>query len=144
MFLAQNAVDAVFPRVSSPLLLITVLFYALSGGAFFGFLAGGWAGFLLELFGLGPLGGQMILLGAAGTLGGLLSRKLFRDSLWTQTLVAPVFFYLVTLSNLWLMRATVRNEPAGFSLLGEAFLPFELLVTAIMAPLIFRFLKLFS
>ena len=56
LFLAQNAAHVLFSGEFFPLVLVAVIYYALLEGVSFGFLAGCFAGFLLDLFGIGQIG----------------------------------------------------------------------------------------
>ncbi|MBI3252090.1 MAG: hypothetical protein HYZ52_02065 [Candidatus Omnitrophica bacterium] len=137
LFLIQNAAGFIFFGQDLPLVLLGVLFYALSRGPVFGLALGGAAGGLLEVFGVGRIGYESAIFGGIGFLAGLAAQKVFRDSLWTQILLPVIALYLVTFFNL-------GNHAFGLSLVREAFLPRDLLITAILSPFVFQILKRFS
>lgn len=108
-------------------MICAVIFYALSEGAGFGLTAGLWAGFLLEVFVAGKFGLQMALWGTAGVSAGLLSSKIFPDSL-------PAQFFLPLLAQAFLSGMSLHLRGRG------SFAWEELLMTALWAPMLFRLL----
>ena len=140
-FLAQNAAHLVFPGVSVPLVLAAVVFYALLEGVSFGFLAGCFAGFFLDLLGIGRIGQEMAVFGCLGVFSGLVASKIFRESLFTQIVLPAFGSYFVTFSNLAILRLASGEGSVGWGIFWDALVWPQLLLTAALAPFIFRFLK---
>ncbi len=141
LFLIQNTLDTVFACPLPPLLLIGVIFYALTEGPFFGFVIGCAAGFFLDLFGIGRIGTEMVIFGTLGALSGLAAAKIFRESLLTQILLPTLSHFIATFCNLLIFKMMLHEEWALFDLFKEALLNPQLLLTAALSPFIFRFLK---
>ena len=141
LFLIQNTLDTVFACPLPPLLLIGVIFYALTEGPFFGFVIGCAAGFFLDLFGIGRIGTEMVFFGTLGALSGLAAAKIFRESLLTQILLPTLSHFIATFCNLLIFKMMLHEEWALFDLFKEALLNPQLLLTAALSPFIFRFLK---
>ncbi|MGH7198911.1 MAG: rod shape-determining protein MreD [Candidatus Omnitrophota bacterium] len=141
LFLAQNASHVLFSGEFVPLLLIAVVYYALLEGASFGFLSGCFAGFLLDLFGIGRIGTQMAIFGCLGAFSGLVASKIFRDSFFTQVFLPALGSYFTALSNLVIFRMSAGQETLGWGLFWDAAAWPHLILTAVLSPFIFRFLK---
>lgn len=140
IFLLQNAVTFLFPQKAPTLLLITVLFYALSEGPWFGALLGAFAGLLLEVFGLGRMGGEILVLSFAGFLFGQSAGTFFRESIFAQILLPVLAFYLTTFLR-FVLFAVSAGEGVSFSVLRESCLSWDILGVLVVSPLIFFFLK---
>lgn len=140
-FFAQNAAQVLFSAEFVPLVLAAVVYYAMLEGASFGFLAGCFAGFFMDLFGIDRIGSQMVIFGCLGAFSGIVASKIFRDSLLTQLFLPAMGTYFVALSNLALVRASDAEGPGGWALLWHAFNGPHLILTAVLSPFVFRFLK---
>ena len=135
-FFFQNSLAFLLP-FAPPLLLIAVVFYALYEGPGFGAVIGCYAGLFLDVLGTGRLGPHMALYAASGALSGLAASAFFRESLLIRSALPPAFHYLTTLVMLTLFRWGTASERSVFI---EAFLPGQLIVTAVLSPFLFRFL----
>ena len=127
LFFMENTLHILFPDQLFPLVLIAVIFFALQTGIFLSLALGLWAGALLELFKVGPLGFAAIPMAAIGAFSGFMASKIFRESFLAQVVLPPAsvyFFEAVNLKLLW----------------GPTFF-FKLLLTALLSPLVFRILK---
>lgn len=127
LFFLENALHVLFPDQTFPLLLIAVIFFALKRGMIFGALAGAWAGVLLEVFKTGVFGFAAIPLAAIGAASGFMSSKLFRESFLAQIMMPVASFYFFEAVNLGIVWAP--------------FFASQLLLTAVLSPLVFHFLK---
>jgi len=136
LFLAQNSLNYLFYLKAPALVLVGVLFYALSEGPSFGALVGLWAGFLMDLFEMGRPGFWMSTLAATGYFSGVISSTVFQDSLLTQIVLPVGALYSVTFAEAWVLRSQ-SGEGVGFGLLGAAFLPWPLITTAFCSPWLF-------
>ena len=128
-------------------MLVAVVFYALSRGPVFGMALGLWAGFLMDLFGIGRMGPGILIYSMTGAVVGLAYEKLFLESLWTQILL-PVFaqfflrfFYLIILN--------ASSDPSAESfpfilLFRESVCSSSILWAAFWGPVLCRFLKRFG
>lgn len=141
LFLIQNGFDFMLAHSLPPLLVIGIIFYALVEGPLFGLVIGAYAGFFLDLFGIGKIGNEMILFSVLGVLSGLASSKLFRESLLTQLLLPTLGNYFASLMNLVLFKIKIQEAWFDAALLGEAFMPWHLLLTAALSPILFSVLK---
>ena len=141
LFVIQNGFDFMFSHSLPPLLVTGVIFYALVEGPLFGLVIGAYAGFFLDLFGVGRIGNEMILFAVLGVLSGLAASKLFRESLLTQILLPVLGNYYAALMNLVLFKIKIQERWFDAGLFGEAFVPWHLLLTAVLSPLIFSLLK---
>lgn len=141
LFFAQNAFQYVWPAAVCPLLLVGVIFYALTEGPLFGAVIGCFAGFLLDTLGVGKLGGSMTLYSLVGICTGYSSTKIFYDSFFTQILL-PVFFqYAVCLAHLFFARNIPQGEGAGWRILSDAFWVSQPWFTVAASLAVFSFLK---
>lgn len=140
LFLVQNSLNYLFYLKAPALVLIGLLFYALSEGPLFGALLGLWAGFLMDLFGAGRPGFWMGAFAATGYFSGVISSKVFQDGLLTQIALPVGALYCVTFAEAWVLRSQ-SGEGAGFGLAVAAFLPWPLLVTALCSPWLFSYLR---
>jgi len=141
LFLAQNAAQVLFSAEFVPLVLAAVVYYAMLEGASFGFMAGCFAGFFMDLFGIDRIGSQMVIFGCLGAFSGTVASKIFRDSLLTQLFLPALGSYFVALSNLALVRAAGGEGPGGWALIWNAFNGPHLVLTAVLSPFVFRLLK---
>jgi rod shape-determining protein MreD len=140
LFLFQNATHFIFFSEVPALLLTGIIFFALREGPLFGFIIGIWAGFFLDLFGLGGLGVNMFLLGVMGALSGKLASKIFWDSIFAKILLPPLVEYGTHLSALVFFKMRLEEEWLNGRLFWEALSPLNLVLTAVFAPLVFSFL----
>ncbi len=140
-FLTQNIIQLAF-GVSGPwLLLIVVLYYALGEGPIFGMMLGGFAGFLLDLLGVGQMGFWITVLAFSGLVSGFFSSNLFRESPITQVFLPIFFVYLISFVERVFL--SVRFHPWS---LWYAWIPGphfwrEALIVMLASPVIFYFLK---
>ena len=139
-FLAQNALQFIFPCRLPSLLLLTVIFYALFEGPVFGLALGAFAGFFLDLLTANAMGPWVWTLGLTGVASGYSAKKLFRDSLLTQMLLPALGEYLVSLAHLAMAPGP---QPGALALLSQAWSP-VVIETALFSPLFFTFLKKIS
>ncbi len=140
LFLAQNALGAAFPQKTPVFLLVAVLFYALSEGPLFGAALGAFAGLLLEIFGHGRMGAEMLVFSAAGLIFGQTARTFFRESLLSQFLFPVLAFYFVVVSRFAIDQAV---SGAGFDLSTAAavLMPYDVAMVFASAPVVFFFLR---
>ena len=121
LFLVQGAIQSIFPRVVSPFLLIGVIYYALTEGPVFGAVSGCFAGFLLDILGLGKLGGSMTLFSLVGILAGFSSTKIFYDSVFTQMVLPVLSHFVICLAHLFFIKQLPQGETADVGMIKEAF-----------------------
>ena len=140
LFLLQNAIMLVFPQKTPTLLLIAVLFYALSEGPLFGALLGAFAGALLEVFGQGRMGCDLLIFSVTGFIFGRTAGTFFRESLLSQFFFPVLAFYFVSFSRLVLYQI---SSGGGFDLsfFHAALLPWDAAVVFASAPVIFFALR---
>ena len=139
LFLIQETFSDVFWRLHPPLLLIGVIFYAMTEGPIFGAVIGCFAGFLLDILGVGKLGISMAIFALIGALSGFSSAKIFYDSLFTQISLPVLGQFFVCLVNLFFVKA-----PAGPEILKEAFFMSQPWLVVLVSPAVFLFLKKIS
>ena len=139
LFLIQGAFNNVFWRLHPPFLLIGVIFYAMTEGPIFGAVIGCFAGFLLDILGVGKLGVFMVIFALIGTLSGFSSAKIFYDSLFTQISLPFLSQFFVCLVNLYFI-----ESPAGPGIIKEAFFMSQPWFVALVSPAVFLFLKKIS
>ena len=132
-FMFQNAIALVLGHHSLPLVLVVVTYYALGEGPVFGAGLGLFAGFLLDLLGVGKLGLQTGEMGLLGLLSGFFSVNLFRESLLTQTLLPAALTVFLTLVNGAVIRFYFHEDHHFFS--------WDWLWIAGASPFVFNFLK---
>lgn len=140
-FLLQNVLKSLFIDRAPFILLLTVIFYSLAEGRNFGFAAGLFAGFLLDLQGTLPLGSNMLSLGLVGWFCGFFSSKIFRESVLTQIFLP--FFILIFLAFIQAFQFSLYSKE-NFSFLGFWRLvgsPFAWVLTLAISPFFFSFLK---
>ena len=140
IFLAENTLNFFLREATPSLLLVTVLFFSFAEGAAFGAFAGLWAGFLLDLLGLGKPGLFMSAFACVGLASGTVSSKVFQDSLFAEILLPVVCLYGVMLAEAWAI-AHASGEAAGPYLVAEAFRPWKLLSTVLISPWLFARLR---
>ena len=138
-FLLQNAAGFFIIQRTPVLLLLAILYYALSEGAGYGALLGAFAGLLLEVFGQGRLGCEVLVFSAAGYLFGKSGSAFFRESLFSQFLFPLIAFYFMALSRLLLYQ--FFSGSFDFSLVKATFMPYDALVVLASAPVLFFFLR---
>lgn len=141
LFLIQNGLNYIFLQNTPPLLLIGVVYYALTGGPFFGFIVGCYAGIFLELFAIGHLGYQMGVMGFIGGMTGFLSSRIFPDSLFSELTLPALANYSAALLNLLIAKSFFHEETGGLGAFAEAFSWTQLFITAVFSPLVFHWLK---
>jgi cell shape-determining protein MreD len=141
LFLAQNAAQYVFPESTPPLVLIGLLFFALSGGPLYGLALGLFAGIFFEIFGIGKMGLQMAVFGVLGASAGALSSKIFRESLFGEILLPAAANYFAAVANCLILKTLLEADPDLWSALGEAFSWRQLILTLLFSPLIFSALR---
>ncbi len=141
LFVAQSTIHTIFPPVITPLLVIGVIFFALTEGPSFGAVIGCFAGFLLDMLGVGKLGGSMAMLSVTGALAGFFSGQIFYDSFFTQ-IALPLFSqYLICVMNLFLAKSLPHGEGASLEIIKEAFFLSQPWSTALASLAVFSFLK---
>lgn len=141
IFLAENALHFMFPHNAPPLLISGVVFYALLEGSLFGLVIGCYAGFFMDLFGIGKIGYEMALLGSIGCLSGFVASQIFRESALTESGLPVLGAYLAAVFNLFIFKTVVGTDGLTFSIFQEAFAWPQLALMALLSPLVFRFLK---
>ncbi len=141
LFYVQNAAAFLFPVNCPAILLAGVLFFAMHEGPGAGWVFGMAAGFLAELLSTGRFGLHMVLYGAAGFIGGSSSSAIFRDGIFSKSLLPAVLDYGMTLAGLAFSQAVLQYRAPDIGLIAEAFMPGRLFMTALFSPFIFRFLR---
>ena len=126
--------------MSPPLVLIGVIFFACLDGARFGFFLGVFAGIFFEIYGVGPLGRQMLVMGLIGAGAGALTTVVFFENFLIRTVMPAAAFYFASLLNLMFVKTAIR-EPLTLGLFGEAFFWNGLLVTVFVSWLQFAVLE---
>ena len=76
----------------------------------FGFLIGLYAGFFMDIFGVGKLGLQMSFFGSLGLLSGYAKSKVFSESLLTAILFPALAYYLLVCLNFMTTRIFFEEE----------------------------------
>lgn len=94
LFLLENALRTAWAQSAPQVLLIGVAFFALRNGPVFGLGMGVLAGILMEASGTGKMGGFLLLGSLVGGACGILSSKLFADSLAIRFFL-PVLIYVL-------------------------------------------------
>ena len=140
LFLLQNASSIIFSQKPPSFVLIGVIFYALKEGPNFGFVIGCVSGLLLEIFGVGQLGFEVLILGLVGYGSGFVALKIFGDSLLTEIILPALAAYVTIFFNLLIIKISFR-ESLSLGLFVEAFLFQSILLTAFLSPLVFFGLK---
>ena len=138
VFLVQNALNFAFPQRTPALLLCAVLFYAFSEGPVFGMLLGAYAGLLLEIFGTGRFGYEILVFAATGFLFGRGTKTFFRESFFLSFLVPVLAFYFMTVLRLLIFHL---SSGEGFPSADELWFPWETLTVFAVCPVVFFFLK---
>ena len=141
LFLAQEMFGFIFPRGVPPLTLIGVLFYALIEGPVFGAVIGCFAGFLMDILGVEKLGGSMAILSSLGVLAAFSASKIFYDSFFTQVFLPPLGNYLLCFFSLLFFKNFPQAEGFSFDLFKESFFLSQPLLTVVVSPAVFLFLK---
>ena len=98
------------------------------------------AGALLEIFGQGALGGDMIRLAAIGLLSGFFASKIFQDGAMTEILFPVVATYCVALAEIVTGQLSI-GAPFEGAWLGLAFRPWMMAGTVLASPLVFSFIQ---
>lgn len=140
LMLFQNALHFIFPAEIFPFLLIAVIFYAMSEGPGFGFAIGCFAGLFLDILAVGKIGPQTLAFGVAGLAAGGAASTLFRDSLWTQ------FLFPAVVSGAWILFSrlyyqSIYSVPSESAVWPSGAEWRSLVMTLMLAPFLFRFLK---
>ena len=136
LFLMQNFIDYLFPGNAPALLLTGVVYYSLKEGWRTGLWLGLFAGFFTEIFGQGPLGFYMAQFAAVGVLSGLLSSKLFGDSLLTEIFLPAVAVYFSALAEV-VYRLIMTGSSGSWRCFALAFQIGAIAGTALFSPLLF-------
>lgn len=140
LFFLEISVQNILLDQAPALVIIGIVFFALTDGPVAGFALGAWAGFLFDLLGTGKLGYEMALFAAIGAGCGYLSNVLFRDGFWTQMLLPAGLNIIVQLFNLiWFRRLSGR--PINLFVLKEAWDISSLFLTVFASPVVFFLLK---
>lgn len=140
IFLMENAIGFFFKENAPALLLIAVLFYSFSEGPVFGSVAGLWAGFLLDLLGVGRIGFFMTAYAGVGLLSGAVSSKVFQEGFFTEILLPAACLLVVLTAEAWIiLRAS--DEAAGPIHLLQAQRPWKILATVVVSPWLFSTLR---
>ena len=141
LFLIQSTCHTIFPVVAAPFLVAGVIFFALTEGPAFGAVIGCFAGFFLDILGVGKLGLSMALLSSVGALTGFFSSKIFYDSLFTQIFLPVISQYLLCVMNLFLTKSFMQGESAGAEILADAFFLSQPWSAALVSVAVFSVLK---
>ena len=141
LFLVQELFGFVFPYWTPPLMLIGVIFYALTEGPVFGAVIGCFAGFLLDILGVGKLGGSMAILSSVGALTGFSASKIFYDGFLAQLLLPVLGNYFLCFFSLLFYQNLPNAEAPSFGLFRESLILSQPLLTALVSPAAFSFLK---
>ncbi len=137
----QQMIVYIFPGWAPPLMLIGVIYYALSEGPVFGAVIGCFAGFLLDILEVGKLGGSIAIFSGLGALTGFSASKIFYDGFLTQLLL-PVFGnYFLCLFSLLFYKNLPQTEGPSLGLFRESLFLSQPLLTALVSPFTFLFLK---
>ena len=136
-YFLQNALESVFPSIPFPFLIVTVIYFALTKGPVFGFGIGFFSGLLLEAFATGRFGTQLGLWAAAGFFSGLLSSRVFPDSLPVRLLLPPIIQAAMSFLE-FLLRAS--DVPWTENSFPRSSFWFPTLMTLVTAPLVFQLL----
>ncbi len=140
-FLAQVAIAYIFPGWVPPFVLITVIFYALTEGPTFGALLGCFAGFLLDIIGTGKLGSSMAIYSGIGVFTGFSASKIFYDSFLTQLLLPMMGNFSACFFSLLIYKYLPPYEKLSFHIFRESFILSQPILTVLVSPLMFNFLK---
>lgn len=143
-FLLQNGLQFVFPDRAPLLLLIGVVFYGLSEGPVFGFCLGLYAGFFMDIFGVGKLGLQITFFGLLGLLSGCAKSKVFSESLPTAILFPAIAYYLLLCLNFITTRIFFEGGAEAPVVFREALSIQALILMAVLSPFIFSFLHRYT
>ena len=122
-------------------MLIGVMFYALTEGPVFGAVIGCFAGFLLDVLEVGKLGGSMALFSALGALTGFSASKIFYDGFLTQLLLPVIGNYFLCFFSLLFYGNLSDAGAPSFGLFRESLTLSQPLLTALVSPAAFSFLK---
>ncbi len=142
-FFAQNALQGIFPYGTPPLVLMTVIFYALAEGPRFGFILGLVAGFYLDLLGAGKMGPAMAALAFTGAFSGVTAGKIFRENLFIQIFLPGFGVFFLALARFISSPELFLDE--GRLCWAAVFLwASKMAFAAILAPFYFQFLKKIS
>ncbi len=131
----------IFPRWTPPLMLIGVIFYALTEGPIFGAVIGGYAGFLLDILEVGKLGGSTAIFSGLGVLAGFSASNIFYDSLLTAFLLPALSNYFLCFFSLLFYRNLPQTEGLSIDLFRESLMLSQPILTAVVSPITFSFLK---
>ena len=131
----------IVPRWTPPLMLVGVIFYALTEGPVFGAAVGGTAGFLLDILNVVKLGGSTAILSSLGILAGFLAPRIFYDGFLTQLLLPVIGNYFLCFFSLLIYKSLPQAEGPSLDLFKESFILSQPLLTAFVSPIVFLFLK---
>ena len=141
LFLIQSMISFIFTAWTPPLILIGVIFYALIEGPLFGAVIGCFAGFLMDILGVGKLGGSMAIVSSLGVLAGFSASKIFYDSFFTQIFLPALGNYLLCFFSLLFFKNLPQAEGFSLDLFKESLLLCQPLLTVAASPVVFMFLK---
>ncbi len=140
-FLIQNSFNALIAQKAPIFLLAVVLFFSFREGAWRGAMVGVFAGLLLEVFGQGRLGSEMLVLGLMGFIFGWGTKTFFQESPILYFLVPLLAFYFVTYLRLFLFYFA-SQELAFFGRVAlDFFWTWDAVGMAVLSPLIFSGLR---
>ena len=129
-----------FYGVRPGLLLVAVLFFGFNFGVLRGVEVGLLAGVLKDLFSVGEFGINILLFLSVGCIAGFLKKKLFKENLITQSILAAVVVWICSLFY-FLYLVKISNVSLDFPFWKPGL--YKALYTAIIAPFLFLTLKKF-
>ena len=140
LFCLQNTILYVFPDYAPNLMIPAISLIGLRGGALRGAVAGLWAGFLMDVMSPDKPGFFMIAFSMAGFFSGVSSARLFRESLLTEVLLPALYYYLICLTQLFMIKRNLQ-EPLSLAILAEAVVLWKWVFTILASPVIFAVLR---
>lgn len=140
-FLIQNVIQIAFGSQGVWLVLVVVLYYALGEGPLFGMTLGGFAGFLMDILGVNPMGFWIAVFALSGLVSGFFSSNLFRESLITQILLPVFFVYLISLTERIFLSVRFHQWSLWDAWIPGAYFLKEAVMVAVASPIVFYFLK---
>ena len=124
------------------LLLIITLYVSVNNGRLFGVSSGFVSGLLLDFLSVSPFGLHSLLRTIIGYVAGLFNKTLNMTGVFLPIvigIVATIFKMLI----LWVISVFYPDSVVSYSLVSKEFC-FELAANAILTPIMFRFLHIFS
>lgn len=142
IFFVQVGLSSFISWHTPPLVLISLVYFSLLRGPFFAFFLGIYLGLLTDVFSSQLFGLSAIIYAFEGVVFGLLSSKLFRDSLLTQILSTCAGQYATVFATLLCLQGQMDVASGReVNIFLRAFLMSNLWITAATAPILFRFLE---